>query len=166
MTSRNSRPSGQLLERVVFGSMIACGMFFLCAFIMPAAYGHWRTRKEKAVFALLTSVEEVRMSSSRGIKTSTKATFVYEIDGKEYSGDRVSLWRNTGQFFDYLDSAWRTRQSIIVFIDPDDPSFAVYDREFSVMPSALAAIMGIVPCGLGIHGFLWRYRRTPKRTKR
>lgn len=159
------KPLKLVLERVVFGLLITFGITLLGGLVFPAAYGQWRTRTEATVSAKLTSVEKRLTSTKRGYKTSTSATFVYEIDGQAYSGDRISIWRSTGQFFDSLDTAWRTGQSIKLFIDPIDPSYAVYDREYVLWPSAAAVLMSLVSCGMGIHGFRWRYQQNKKANK-
>ena len=165
MSPRNPKSQKLVLERVVFALLIAVGITLIGGLGFPAAYGHWRTRAKATVPAQLTSVEKRHVNAKGGNRTSTSATFVYEIEGQTYRGDRISIWRPTGQFFDILNTAWRNGQRIKVFFDPDDPSYAVFDREYSLWPSAGAVFMSLVSCGMGIYGFRWHRQQNKKQSK-
>ena len=145
-----------LIERLVFGSLVALGLFFFCGLVVPALHGHWKTRGKTTVFATLERVELVGRKKNR---KSVEVSYAYEVAGQHFEGDRVSLWAKTRQFYPVLASAWRENRRVPVYIDPDDPSYAVYHRDFQMWPMAGALIFSIVPVGIGIHGLRWRAKQ-------
>jgi ribosomal protein L39E len=145
-----------LIERIVFGSLIALGLFIFCGLLVPAIHGHWRTRDKTRVLAKLDQVE---MAGRRAKHREVVVSYDYEVAGQRFTGDRVSLWAKTAQFYPVLASAKRENRRVPVFIDPDDPSYAVYHRDFRMWPMTGALLFSIVPVGMGIHGLRWRAKQ-------
>ena len=63
------------------------------------------------------------------------ATYSYNVDGRQYQGDRISLSSggdNIGSYQETLGrklrSAASSGESILVFVDPQNPSHSIYDR--------------------------------------
>jgi hypothetical protein len=145
-----------LIERIVFGSLIALGIFFFCGLLVPAIHGHWRTRGKTRVLAKLDRVE---MTGRRSNRKSVVVSYEYEVAGQHFTGDRVSLWAKTSQFYPVLASAKRENRPVPVYIDPDHPSYSVYHRDFRMWPMTGALIFSIVPVGMGIYGLRWRAKQ-------
>ena len=154
--------SKAVIEWIVFGSMLGLGMFFFGGLVVPTIYGHWRTRSKTTVPATLTSVETV--ASGRVGRKTTVAHYEYEFGGRAYRGERISLWAYPGRFHRELDFALRRNASITVYIDPEDPSYSVYHRGFTLWPFSGAVIMAVGTAGFGVYGLRWCSKRRSRGT--
>jgi hypothetical protein len=134
----------------VIASAFVAGGFLPLTSAVFAVHGYWRTRAEVTVAANLESVELKRTSGGRGRGgLYTKAQSRYEVDGRQFRGTRVALFKKTAGFHDRLSSAYASGRPIRVFIDPQRPDYAVIDREYSWWPGAVAAPFGLIFIGVG-----------------
>ena len=102
-------------------------------------YGYWRTRTGVTAEAQLKSVESRYHSSGRGGgSSSTEVSYDYEVGGQRFTGSHVTLFKTTGRYYSPLKRAMDTHQPVRIFIDPNDPRFAVIDREFAWFPLVIA----------------------------
>lgn len=156
------RPFTTILERVVFGAMIAISLLLLGGLVVPAVNGYWRTRGETTVVARLLEVESRTRSGRRGSTSETLVNYEYEVDGRQWRGGRVSLFAVSGPFYPELSGAHRDGRGIRIYIDARDPSYSVYHREFTWWPLSLAVVMATGFGVMGMHGLYWCWKN-PKR---
>ena len=86
----------------------------------------------------------------------TTATYRYEYDGQRYTGDRVAIESgadNIGDFqrrlYHHLRAAQDSRTAVTAYVDPDDPSRAVLNRELRAGLLALKGVFALVFGGVG-----------------
>ncbi|PXX41483.1 ankyrin repeat domain-containing protein [Undibacterium pigrum] len=106
--------------------------------VMPMAkqvHGWWRADELVAVQA---RVDQLSMHESRG-KSRTRradAEFVYQYNGKTYRSKRINIAGdssdNIGSYHDEvyatLKQASDSQQTVTLWMDPQEPEFAVYDK--------------------------------------
>lgn len=167
MHFHQSRTFRIIMEHVVFGSMIAFGIALIGGLVIPSVYGHWRTKSETMVYAQLTFVDRRQHTGRSGNRTSAVARYEYEVGGKLYRSDKISVWRTTGQFYPSLNAAFQSGRRIGVYVDPMNPSYAVYDREISILPVVGAVLMAFGSSGMGCYGLWWCYKHgNPKKAQK
>ena len=96
------------------------------------------------------------------------ATYNYSIDGRQYQGDRVSLHSGGDNIGSYqqdigrnLQSAASSESTIIVFVNPNDPSDSIVDRGVRWSMIGFNSIFLFVFGGVGL-GLLVAAWRAPK----
>lgn len=110
------------------------------------------------VAAQLESVELKRRQDSDGQTVwQVRAGYRYRFDGREYRSDRVSLHYGADNLGDYhqrvyarLDAARRAGKSVTAWVDPDQPSRAVLDRELRWGRLALLLLFPLVFGGAAV----------------
>lgn len=145
-----------LVDRV-FGTAFATvitgiGLILLIYLVLPALLGRWRTRDLVQVPATIDAVT-VDLIPSRGAPRPTlHVQYHYEVDGRRYQSDRLSLFRESNmELHQFLRDALEHRSSVPVFIDPTRPSFSVVDRTFVALPFCWVAALSIALCWSGIN---------------
>ena len=133
---------GDRIFGCLFGSVfLALGLFMFVSIVKDNLYGYWRTRARVTAEAHLRSVEFGKFTGGgRGASapTSTVVRYDYQAGGESFSGSRIAIFKQTGDFYERLSSAFRSGTPISVFIDPQHPDFAVIDRDFSWWPFIVA----------------------------
>lgn len=89
------------------------------------------------------------------------ARYTYVYAGREYSGERVALDRSGDNIGDFqqklgrtLERAFEDGRPVPVWIDPDDPSVAVLNRDLRWGKLALLGGLAVAFSGIGL-GLLW-----------
>ncbi|WP_425503693.1 DUF3592 domain-containing protein [Luteolibacter flavescens] len=90
--------------------------------------GYLRTQDEVSVEAKIEALDLVAGRKQRSIQIR----YSYHYLGKdyEYSGTEVALFGKREDFYSRLRYAYRTERSIRVWIDPEEPSFSVIERDW------------------------------------
>ena len=151
-----------IAEKVLFISFVGIGLSFIFGLVVPSIFHYWNTRHQVKVSATLMEVSVLRHTTKRGVVMETIARYTYDVDGVRYEGNKLSLFRRTDQFQNELKEALKQNRPVSVYIDPRNPGFSVYDREFSLWPFSLAVIMGGGFAAAGVHGLIWLRRRKLK----
>lgn len=129
-----------------------------------AVYGWWRSGELVAVQA---TVDKLELHEHHGDSTTwqAEAEFSYQYNGKSYRSKRINIAGDSSDnLSDYhqqihraLMQARSSQQSVTVWMDPQEPAYAVYDRQVR-----LNRLMFLIPFAtlfplVGIGGFaaLW-----------
>lgn len=163
------------------GCLFFFGMPFLGAglFIMYLAVGPiLKSQKANSWAAVQARVLEAELEKNYSSDSTTyKATgrFEYEYAGKRYESTRVSFQTGADNIGDYheklanrLKAAQNSNRSITVYVDPDAPSEAVFDREVRWGMTAFMGVFGLVFALVGsgvMFGGLWAGRKAKKEKK-
>lgn len=135
---------------LIFGAvLLTWGGWLLNSIIKNNLYGYWRTRTEVSVEAKLNSVEW-HASHGKGSSPWAEVSYDYQVDGQQFTGSRVSLFKTTARCYLPLKRVLETHQPIRVFIDPSDPRYAVIDREFACYPFVIALPFSLIFVGGGL----------------
>lgn len=110
-------------------------------------------------------------STNRGDDSDTYeayADYVYEVGGRSYTGNRVSLFNGADNIGDYqqdlgrnLEAARARGDSILVWVNPDNPSESIIDRGIRWGMVGFRSIFVFVFGGVGL-GLLIAAWRAPK----
>jgi|GEM_PF-1745717 len=156
---------GASLFALVFAIGFGLGGWFVG--VMPMAkqvHGWWRADELVAVQA---RVEQLSMHESRGKSTTRRADaeFVYQYNGKTYRSKRINIagdsTDNIGSYHEEiyatLKQASDSQQTVTLWMDPQAPEFAVYDKSLR-----LSLFLFLIPfstlfpaVGLGALWALW-----------
>lgn len=112
----------------------------------------WReTRSWVAVSAEIESVELEEHHGDDSTTYETTATYRYDYAGQTYSGNRVAIDSGADNIGDFqrrlyreLESAHESRREVTAYVDPEEPSRAVLNRELRAGLLAVKAIFGLV----------------------
>ena len=156
---------GQRILLWLFGSAcFAVGLWLFVGILTDVLYGYWRTRAEITAEAQLRSVETRTSGGGRGgVTTSTVVRYDYQVGGESFTGSRIAIFKQTGDFYEQLSAAFRSGAPIPVFIDPQHPHYAVIDRAFSWWPFIVAIPFSLAFTVIGflILRHLFRTAATP-----
>ncbi|BBB62111.1 hypothetical protein UNDKW_3838 [Undibacterium sp. KW1] len=111
--------------------------------VLPMAQqlqGWWRAGNMVAVQARIDKLELREHRSEDGPSYSVDAEFVYQFDGKTYRSKRISVGGDSSDGYNgynrsthaSLLQARSNDQSVTLWIDPQDPAFAAYDRQLHI----------------------------------
>ncbi|MFZ6712502.1 ankyrin repeat domain-containing protein [Undibacterium sp. TC9W] len=111
--------------------------------VLPMAQqlqGWWRAGNMVAVQARIDKLELHEHRSEDGPSYSVDAEFVYQFDGKTYRSKRISVGGDSSDGYNgynrsthaSLLQARSNDQSVTLWIDPQDPAFAAYDRQLHI----------------------------------
>ncbi len=135
-----SRPDKAIFIGIVF---FGVGLLLACI-VYQNLHGYWRTRNKVTAEAQIQSFELQRVT--RG-SDPNHAVIWYEycVDGRFFTGSKIALFKDPDDPSDQsiresLESAWRARAPIRVYIDPERPSFSVIDRDFKWWPFAVSTL--------------------------
>ncbi|MDB6024113.1 MAG: hypothetical protein JWM68_336 [Verrucomicrobiales bacterium] len=148
-----------VLLLLISGIFLLIGIVFLGG-VFKMSYGWWRTRAEVTTEARLVSVD-LQATTGKAAATSTIASYKYTVNGQVFTGQKIALFKGTKEFHTPLSSSLRSGTPIRVFIDPQDPSFAVIDREFVWGPISVGVLLVLVFGGGGVM-CLYHLIRRPK----
>jgi hypothetical protein len=146
-TQQIRKPWQEALAWIMAVSFVVVGATLFAGLPATAFYDWYRTRSQTQVEASLVSVE----SKHDGRKRWTEAVFSYPYEGRQFTSDKIAIFKTTGGFYDGLSNALRQNRKIPVFIDPRNPRLAVIDREFVLWPTAIAVPFSLTFAGVGVY---------------
>jgi hypothetical protein len=137
-TKRISNKLGASLFALVFVIGFGAGGWF--GGVWPMAqqlHGWWRAGDLVAVQARIDKLELREIRAEDGPVYSVDAEFVYQYDGKTYRSKRISIGGDNSDGYNgynrkthaSLLQARSNDQSVTLWMDPQQPAFAVYDRQ-------------------------------------
>ena len=158
------------------GCLMLFALPFAAVGVGALVWGGWTLFEWRAaagwspVPAEIVAVELEEHTDSEGDTTyQTTATYRYEYEGASYSGTRVAIDTgadNIGRFqhtlYYDLRSAHEKRAPVTAYVDPDDPTKAVLNRELRPGLFALKGIFALVFGGVGF-GLLFGARYAAKK---
>ena len=144
----------------LFAMPFACGALFM-AWKLGAML--WLAVEVQSWEPTPATLESVQLKTHSGDSETYEvlATYRYEFNGQQFTGDRVGLSTDADNFEKYhkqlharLDDAKQAGVAVDCFVDPDDPSRSLLDR--TLRPVVLAFFVPFV-FGFGAVGFglLW-----------
>ena len=126
------------------------GMFVVAAVLMGGAVrGYWKTRPGIRVLA---TVEAVSVSRFRQ-RTSIEASYSYRWADRSFKGSRVSLFDDREASAAELSAALENKETTKVWIDPEDPSYSVFDRQWRWFDFSLLLLAQAIFLGGAMHSF-------------
>jgi len=143
MARASKKKAGPLPENERFILLVLGWAFLISATVLPgillakAVRGYLRTNSRVSVEAKILALDQVGTRRHR----STRVEYSYRYLGKDYVGDGVSLFGESGSLYWRLSEARNGGEPIRVWIDPDVPSFTVIDRDWhwsTMLPAAVA----------------------------
>ena len=169
--ARGGKRAGGWLLGLFALPFAAVGVGMLLLSVLPTLYDWARMQWWQPVPA---TVVAARLETSRSSKSSSytvKATYRYQVAGREYQGERVAIsggGDNVGDFQEALgarlEQALRDGAPVQVWVSPSDPADAVIDR--SLRPGLLALKMVFVMVfggvGVGLLVYVLRPTRAPQ----
>ncbi|MFZ6733609.1 ankyrin repeat domain-containing protein [Undibacterium sp. Ji42W] len=140
-TKRISSKLGASLFALVF--LVGFGVGGWYGGVLPMAQqlqGWWRAGNMVVVQAKIDKLELREIRSEDGPTYLVDAEFVYQFDGKTYRSKRISVGGDTSDGYNgynrsthaSLLQARSNDQSVTLWIDPQDPAFAAYDRQLHI----------------------------------
>ncbi|WP_422939264.1 DUF3592 domain-containing protein [Undibacterium sp. TJN19] len=143
--------------------MVRSVVAVVCA--LGFAYGSWQVAlrpaaemfrgwsRAQGLVAVPAKVDrlELRVHEGEAITRQVLAEFTYAYQGRQYHGQRINIGGDSSDNIDTyqqdryheLQEARATGRSITVWLDPQEPGFAVYDRAFR-----LTRLLFILPFAL------------------
>jgi len=177
MQTKRHRSWGLALFGLIF---LSVGMGFLVAIVLPALYDGYRMQSWPGTQGYLISASLDSHHSDNSTTYTAKALYQYQVAGHSYENDRVAIHAggdNIGDFQEttgrMLQSHFSSRQSVMVYYNPNDPADSVLIREqrwemigFELIFfvafggfGATALYLGLrgekVNTGTGVEGKLW-----------
>lgn len=155
------------------GCLLIFGGVFILAGMIPGYFAlssAWNWQQAKAwpsVPGQITSAGLDLNTDSDGTTYQVVATYDYQVDGRDYSNDRVGFSGGSDSFEDYhrnlyeqYDQARRNGDPVAVWYDPDDPQRSVLNRELRWGWTALMLLFPLLFGGAGIGIIAMGYQGT------
>lgn len=167
----DDRPWLYFFSRPATGAAI----FALGIALITAAYGYpylihgGDLSSWQATDASIVRLEEKRGTGRKGRRSySVYCDYQYEFNGKTYTGDRLTLFpfnskSEKRKWFYRLNKARNAGESIVCYVNPDNPTMAVLTTEVTTLQ--LVLIYG----GFGVSAmylFVWLMYLTPRQQRR
>jgi len=148
------------------GIFVAVGVAVLVFLVVPALYTAWQAKDWTPVEAQLISTDlRISQSSKGGDSRRVEARYRYLWAGEAYEGERVGLiggGDNIGDWqtrtYDRLRRALAGDGRITVYVNPDDPGEAIFDRSPRWGMLALIVLFALIFGGFGL-GFMYLVAR-------
>jgi len=109
------------------------------------------------VSASVTTLKLEKSRSKKSIYYRVKAQYSYTFQGLEYKSDRVSFDNERDSLGSYWQGLYKelkqdkTNDSVIAFVNPNDPSDVLLDRTFRGYEQVIFGVMFLfIFCGLGL----------------
>lgn len=144
----------KLLFSLAFTSI---GIAVLIFEVLPS-YFEWRQMKSwPEVSAQLQEVKLITNPSDDSETYEATARYSYRYEGRDYSGHRVAIFSGSDNIGDFqwrlnaqLKSALRNQQSVTAWVNPNQPSEAVLNRDMRWGMLGFLLIFVVAFGGLGI----------------
>lgn len=120
----------------------AIGLAFIYFLMIVPFYGLWKTRQGVQVPAVIKKWDlSVSRSSARSASSlRLNAEYEYQYNGINYTGTRSSLFKYEKEtYYDYWE-----KSELLCYIDPNDPSYSVVDKRFTISWLLFVLIMPFV----------------------
>ncbi|MEO0416090.1 MAG: hypothetical protein AAF226_14175 [Verrucomicrobiota bacterium] len=104
--------------------------------------------------AEMVSFESRQHKGKNGYSLIPEVVFEYQIGGKDYTTDTVSLLRNDSIFHRQLKTKWDSNRKTDLFVSNHIPTVAAYDVKFHPWPTSAMFIFALGWLGMGIHGLI------------
>ncbi|KPK37309.1 MAG: hypothetical protein AMJ69_11955 [Gammaproteobacteria bacterium SG8_47] len=164
-TARHS--IGSRLGTLLFGfAFFAAGVGFFSVPAVPAFYDALRMSSWVSVDAQLEMADLERNRDGDSTTYRVRARYHYVFRGHRFGGERVGIHGgsdNLGSWHEDTYRRLRSGQAMSVWVNPDEPSEAIYDRSLRWGLIGLYSIFLIVFGGVGA-GIMWLaifYERDP-----
>lgn len=147
---------------------LAVGIFFLFGIIERF---HLANRLSSAV-EVQAKVLDVELKTSSGGGRSgggtsrTMATYEFELAGKTFRSDRLTIFANSRFLYEVLTQVKNSDQTITCYVAPDDPSLSALHTDFSLWPFLGMALFATVFGGVGAACFVQEIRNLTARNPR
>jgi hypothetical protein len=128
-----------LFTAIISGIIGAAFAYYLT--IIPL-YGLWKTREGVQVSAVIKKwdLSVSRSSAKSASSLRLNAEYEYQYNDVNYTGTRASLFKYEKEiYYDYWE-----KSELLCYIDPNDPSFSVVDKRFTVSWLLFVLIMPTV----------------------
>jgi hypothetical protein len=147
-------PKEELFLVFLFGGvLLAIGTIVPGILMTKSIRGYLKTGSKVSVAADIRELDRVGRSGRR----HTQVEYVYRHAGKDHVGTEVSLFGESTSLYPRLLKAYETGRPNPVWIDPDDPSYAVIERDWHWPKMLLAFVFFGGFSALG--GYLIRWGR-------
>ena len=108
---------------LLLGALLAGGL----------AFGQWASASEMSSWEPVSArvIAGGVQWDANGESASAYVEYEYSVDGETYRGDRISVHATAGgkELGERFHAAELSAEPIEVFVNPEDPSEAIYDRE-------------------------------------
>lgn len=156
VAGKTQRAGGWLLGLFAL-PFAAVGVGMLLLSVLPTLYDWARMQWWQPVPATLVAARLETSRSSKSSSYTVKASYRYQVAGREYQGDRVAIsggGDNVGDFQEALgarlEQALRDGAPVQVWVSPSDPTEAVIDRSLRPGLLALKMVFVVVFGGVGV----------------
>lgn len=157
----------QTLIALLFGILFPLVGFF--AGLLPLYHQGqiwWSSRVYVAAPARVGSLERVKHLTSKKVQMyQTRATFRYTFAGRQYDGGRPSFYNRAerpggfqDRLYDRLNEARQGNAMIEVWLDPNRPEDAVYDRTLTWETTAASLPFAVIFTGFGLGAWVFIFR--------
>lgn len=106
------------------------GAVFAYSLAIVPIYGLWKTRENVQVSVVIKKWDlDISKSSARSASSLRLiAEYEYQCNGVNYTGSRASLFKyDKSVYYEYSE-----KSELLCYIDPNDPSYSVIDKRFSM----------------------------------
>ncbi|KRB28678.1 DUF3592 domain-containing protein [Acidovorax sp. Root70] len=155
--ARTGKRAGGWLLGLFALPFAAVGVGMLLLSVLPTLYDWARVQWWQPVPATLVTARLETSRSSKSSSYTVKASYRYQVAGREYQGDRVAIsggGDNVGDFQEALgarlEQALRDGAPVQVWVSPTDPAQAVIDRSLRPGLLALKMVFVVVFGGVGV----------------
>ncbi|HWB61609.1 MAG TPA: DUF3592 domain-containing protein [Chthoniobacteraceae bacterium] len=77
--------------------------------------------------------------------------YSYSYNGRIYESERLTIHGYPADFYDRLKQAKDTGGNVPCFVDPQDPTLSVLNRNFAIWDKFLLAIGALIFLGMGVY---------------
>ena len=135
MAARKAQRAGGWLLGLFALPFAAVGVGMLLLSVLPTLYDWARMQWWQPVPATLVAARLETSRSSKSSSYTVKASYRYQVAGREYQGNRVAISSGGDNVGDFqvalgarLEQALRDGAPVQVWVSPSDPSESVIDR--------------------------------------
>jgi len=122
---------------ILFGLVfLTGGLSFLFFTVLPDIYDGWRMQSWQSTQAKLLATDLNRNASGNTNTFNASARYEYTLGGKRYTSTRVAVADMADNIGDFqktlarrLRTAFRNRQSITIWYDPQSPANSIINRD-------------------------------------
>ena len=157
MAARKAQRAGGWLLGLFALPFAAVGVGMLLLSVLPTLYDWARMQWWQPVPATLVAARLETSRSSKSSSYTVKASYRYQVAGREYQGNRVAISSGGDNVGDFqvalgarLEQALRDGAPVQVWVSPSDPTESVIDRSLRPGLLALKMVFVVVFGGVGV----------------